>query len=112
MAMVYELGEVMAERELEAVTRDGGRTPVVVKLGTPHPDPLGTGEDWCCPHQILGLGDENVLAAFGVDSLQAFLMATRSLKAHLAERSAAASVTLTWLGQPHLGRLNIYPEPE
>lgn len=68
MTMIHELGEVVAERELEAINIDGERTPVVVKLGKPHPDPLGTGEDWCCPHQILGLGDESVMAAFGVDS--------------------------------------------
>ncbi|WP_327703540.1 DUF6968 family protein [Streptomyces decoyicus] len=112
MTMIHELGVVVAERELEARGINGERRPVVVKLGKPHPDPLGDGKDWCCPHQILGLGDESVMATFGVDSLQAFLLGVRHLKMELTERAATGAVALTWLGKPHLGRLNIYPEPE
>ena len=42
MTMIHELGVVVAERELEARGINGERRPVVVKLGKPHPDPLGT----------------------------------------------------------------------
>ncbi|WP_407701602.1 DUF6968 family protein [Thermomonospora amylolytica] len=107
--MTYELGEVVAERRLEAVAEDGTCTPVVVKIGRPRPDTLGTGEDWCCPHQILGLGEDRVEASFGVDSLQAFLLSVYALRLKLTERAEAASVGLDWLGMPDLG-LKVDPE--
>jgi hypothetical protein len=102
MARTYELGEVIAVRQVDAVATDGSRTEVVLKLGKPMPDPL-PGGDWCCPHQIVGLGDERVAATFGVDSLQALLLAVYSVRLRLTERAEGASVALDWLGQPDLG---------
>ncbi|MER5262339.1 hypothetical protein ABTZ99_09695 [Actinosynnema sp. NPDC002837] len=99
----YELGPVVAERRLECVAGDGARTAVVIRIGTPHPDPLSANGDWCCPHQVLGLGDEAVGAAFGVDSLQALLLSVYRVRLDLAARAAQASVELDWLGQPELG---------
>ncbi|TDQ54476.1 DUF6968 family protein [Actinorugispora endophytica] len=106
--MAYAIGEVVAERRIDAVAEDGGRAPVVVRIGKPVPDTL-PGGDWCCPHQILGLGDEAVEASFGVDSLQAFLLCVYSLRLKLGERAEAASVRLDWLGQAGLG-LDVDPE--
>ncbi|MEV4165477.1 DUF6968 family protein [Nonomuraea dietziae] len=74
MDMMDEIGEVMAERQVEAVAADGARTRVTVRFGRPCPDALSEHGDWCCPHQILGLGEEGVGAAFGVDLLQALLL--------------------------------------
>jgi hypothetical protein len=108
MPKTYELGEVVAERQVEAVAADGTRAPVVLRLGKPRPDPL-PGGDWLCPGQILGLGDETVRASFGIDSLQAFLLSVYGMRLTLRERAAAASVTLDWLGQPDLG-LKVDPE--
>jgi hypothetical protein len=99
----YRLGEVVAERRLECVAMDGARTPVVIRFGTPHPDPLSTNGDWCCPHQIVGLGEETVGASFGVDSLQALLLSVYRVRLELTDRATAASVDLDWLGLPHLG---------
>ncbi|MBB5807574.1 hypothetical protein F4560_007342 [Saccharothrix ecbatanensis] len=99
----YRLGEVVAERRLECVAGDGARTPVVIRFGRPHPDPLSTNGDWCCPHQIVGLGDETVGASFGVDSLQALLLSVYRVRLKLADRATAASVDLDWLGLPDLG---------
>ncbi len=108
MPKTYELGEVVAERQVEAVAEDGTRAPVVLRIGKPLPDPL-PGGDWFCPHQILGLGDEAVRASFGIDSLQAFLLSVYGMRLTLRERAAAASVTLDWPGQPDLG-LKVEPE--
>jgi hypothetical protein len=108
MAMTYELGEIMAERQLEAVTTDGARTRVTVRFGRPRPDELSANGDWCCPHQIVGLGEEGVGASFGVDSLQALLLSVYKVRLKLDERAAAAAVRLDWLGQPDLG-LEIVP---
>ncbi|MGI5214083.1 DUF6968 family protein [Plantactinospora sp. CA-290183] len=108
MTTSYELGEVVAERLVDAVAEDGSRTPVVLKIGKPLPDPL-PGGDWYCPRQVLGLGDEAVQASFGVDSLQALLLCVYGLRLTLAERADAASVRLDWLGQPDLA-LQVDPE--
>ncbi|KOX21389.1 hypothetical protein ADK67_27235 [Saccharothrix sp. NRRL B-16348] len=97
------LGPVVAERRVECVAGDGSRTDVVIRIGTPHPDPLSANGDWRCPHQITGLGDEAVGASFGVDSLQALLLSVYRVRLDLAARAAEASVELDWLGQPDLG---------
>ncbi len=108
MPKTYELGEVVAERQVEAVTEDGARTPVVLRIGKPRQDPL-PGGDWLCARQIVGLGDETVEASFGVDSLQAFLLGVYGLRLRLHERAEAAAVTLDWLGQSDMG-LKVDPE--
>jgi hypothetical protein len=109
MTTTYELGEIVAERHLEAVAADGTRAPVVVKIGRPRPDTLSSNGDWCCPHQIVGLGEERVGASFGVDSLQALLLSVHGLQLKLSQRAEAASVGLDWLGFPDLG-LKVDPE--
>ncbi|MCP2365539.1 hypothetical protein HD597_012559 [Nonomuraea thailandensis] len=108
MAMTYELGEIMAERQLDAVTTEGARSQVTIRLGRPRPDELSANGDWCCPHRITGLGEESVGVAFGVDSLQALLLSVYKVRLKLDERAAAANVRLDWLGQPDLG-LEIVP---
>jgi hypothetical protein len=93
------LGQVVAERQVRA----GAGTPVVIRIGAPHPDPLSTNGDWRCPYRITGLGDEAVGAAFGVDSLQALLLAVYRVRLDLAARAESAGVELDWLGLPELG---------
>ena len=109
MTTTYELGDLVAERELESVAEDGTRATVVIRVGTPRPDPLSANGDWCCPHQISGLGGGSVEASFGVDSLQALLLSLFSLRIKLAERAQEASLSLNWLGTADLG-LEIAPK--
>ncbi len=101
--MTGEIGEVVAERRLEAVAADGTRTPVTVRFGRPRPDELSEHGDWRCPHRIRGLGEEVTGAAFGVDSLQALLLSVYKARLVLEERARAASARLEWLGLPGLG---------
>ncbi|MET1072124.1 MAG: hypothetical protein ABWY11_05705 [Umezawaea sp.] len=113
--MDYELGGIVAERELPAVADDGTRSTVVIRIGTPRPDPLSANGDWCCPHQIAGLGDETVSASFGVDSLQALLLSVHALRLKLAARADEASTRLDWLGLPDLGLVvdpDVRPDPD
>jgi hypothetical protein len=107
LTAAYELGELVAERHLEA-TGPHGKSDVTLKIGRPFRDHL-PGGDWGCTFQIVGLGDDAALAAFGVDALQALLLAVYGSQLHLEERAAAAAVRLTWLGQPDLG-LKVDPE--
>jgi hypothetical protein len=106
----HELGEVVAERQVECVAADGTRSSVTIRVGTPRPDPLSTSGDWCCPHQITGLGDEAVGASFGVDSLQSLLLSVYGVRVKLAARATEAEVALDWLGMPDLG-LAVVPQP-
>lgn len=103
MMTTYKLGDVVAERKLESVAEDGTRASVVIRIGAPRPDPLSAHGDYCCPHQILGLGDETVKASFGVDSLQTLLLSVYALRIKLAERAREASLSVNWLGMADLG---------
>ena len=89
---MYELTDVVVSRTLEAVHPDGSRTEVQISIGRPFPDPL-PGGDWCCTFRITGLGDDTVRAAFGVDSMQALLLALVKVRLELS-----GSVRLEWLG--------------
>lgn len=87
------LGEVVAERELEHA---GGSARVVVRIGKPTEDPA-EGGDWRCPFQILGLGDERVYEAFGIDAVQALQLCLMMIDANLYGQP------VTWLGEKDLG---------
>ncbi|RAS66798.1 hypothetical protein C8D87_103137 [Lentzea atacamensis] len=99
-----ELGQIVAERLIEGVAPDGSHVEVVIRFGAPRPDPLSSNGDWRCPHQIVGLGDDSVGAAHGVDSLQALLLSVYAVRLKLAESGS----TLDWLGAPDFG-LTIAP---
>ncbi len=94
-----DLGEIVAERQIEGVAPDGSHFEVVIRFGAPRPDPLSSNGDWECPHQIVGLGDDTVQAVYGVDSLQALLLSVFAVRTKLAESDS----TLDWLGMPELG---------
>jgi hypothetical protein len=94
-----DLGEIVAERQIEGVAPNGSHFEVVIRFGAPRPDPLSSNGDWECPHQIVGLGDDTVQAAYGVDSLQALLLSVFAVRTKLAESGS----TLDWLGMPELG---------
>jgi len=67
--MKVELGLVVAERRLRL--SDDPDREVWVRLGLPQLFPDQPFRDYYCPYQIVGLGDERVRYAAGVDSLHA-----------------------------------------
>jgi len=91
-----DLGTVIAERRIEGKAPDGSPFEVVIRFGAPRPDPLSDNGDWQCPHQI---GEDEVAAAYGVDSLQALLLSVYAVRIKLTESAA----TLDWLGMPEFG---------
>ncbi|WP_018350901.1 DUF6968 family protein [Longispora albida] len=97
----YELGEIIAERQLTAHHADGKTYPVLLRIGKPAPDPATPG-DWYCAHQISGVGDGEIRAIFGVDALQALTLTLQSVRELLAQDAAAEGVQLTWLGSDEL----------
>ena len=99
-----DLGEMIAERVLDGVGEDGVARQVVVRIGKPRPDPA-PGGGWGCPTQIVGLGQDDVLVAFGYDAVQSLQLAFEMIGARLA--SPPEPVALTWLGESDLG----FPNP-
>jgi hypothetical protein len=93
-----DVGQVICTRILDL--RDNKR--VIVKLGAPqeYPEPP---DDYFCPYQIIGLGDERVRYAGGVDAFQALSLALKSIGAVLYSSTEARAGELSWLGQSDLG---------
>ncbi|MEV6694806.1 hypothetical protein AB0M35_25350 [Micromonospora sp. NPDC051196] len=98
-----ELGEVVAERRIAVIGPNDATSELVIRFGKPHPDPLSPNGDWCCPFQIEGLDDGPVQTAFGVDSLQALLLAAYRVRLLLTEHAEQTSTRLDWLGQQDFG---------
>lgn len=96
------LGAITAEREFEALDAAGKGFDIVLRIGTPVPDTRPDG-DWCCPYQITGLPDSRVSMAFGIDSLQAFLLVLVKARAELTLAQRTHGLRLTWLEQDDWG---------
>lgn len=78
------LGTVIAEREYRLVRAGQRGKRVVVRFGSPVPDPSAPGTDWMCPYALVVSGKAQVRAVFGVDSLQALELALRLVPTLLA----------------------------
>lgn len=96
----FELGVPIAERHLEFETRTGERTPVIVRVGRPVIDESAPHEDWVCPFQIEGLGSGRVMGIFGVDAMQALVLAIHTIPAELAHHLRHQGGRLLHLGHP------------
>jgi hypothetical protein len=98
--MEIPLGEVIAERRLEWAG-SGPAGEVVVRIGRPVPDPE-PGGDWLCPVQVVGMYRDAVRAAYGVDAVQALVLAFQMIDADLRAGQRAAGRRLLWLEQTDL----------
>lgn len=96
MSVDTVLGEVLAEREYEAIHADG-REPskVVLRIGKPRTAPHLDGA-WVCPIQILGIGDDDVVEAAGIDAVQALHLGMAMAGARLT--NPPKGLKITWLG--------------
>jgi len=70
----------------------------VVSIGLPRPDPLSKHSDWECAFSIEGVGKSKVQKAFGVDSLQALMLALEGVRVGLEQTGR----NLFWL-DPKVG---------
>lgn len=77
-----DVGEVIAERRL--YLEGEPQRKIRVLLGKPQTRPAPSNEEFSlCPYQIVGIGDETVKAAGGVDAVQALQLALRMIGAEL-----------------------------
>ena len=67
------VGELIATRTLTLRQENGATSEIMVLLGKPQQLPKH--EDYYCPYQIKGAGDEKVRYTCGVDSFQALHLA-------------------------------------
>lgn len=79
----------IAERRL-SIVGDPGKT-VIVRIGTPAPDPRG---DWICPVHIEGIDESLQQCGRGIDSMQALINAFEAAR-HALDGSG---LSLTWEG--------------
>lgn len=101
MSVDTALGDVLAEREYEAIHAGAGKPrKVVLRIGKPRIAPHQDGA-WICPAQILGIGEDNVLEAAGIDAVQALHLAMVMAGARLTY--PPKGLTITWLGGSDLG---------
>jgi hypothetical protein len=99
---VPDLGTVIVERYFEAKDEAGDEKEVILRIGMPVRSSQ-PGEDWCCPYQIDGIEESRVRVAFGIDSLQAFLLALEKAKAELGYIQRVSHLRVTWLEQDEWG---------
>lgn len=92
-----ELGEIIAQRELNYSTISGEQT-LTVKIGKPRPD-LNQGGDWECPIQV---GDK-VKFSYGIDSCQALSLGLQLISIELRFLKETQKLNLNWLKMDDLG---------
>jgi Domain of unknown function (DUF6968) len=95
-----DVGEIIGSREFEIALVDGSRE-VILHLGKPRPFPDSSG--FFCPIQIVGVGDEKVRYAGGVDEIQSLQLALRMAGVLLETLAADVRANLRWKGNTDLG---------
>ena len=105
MKRTFELGEVIAERRLSFEADAGWTREVVVRLGRPVPDPSEQNGPWLCPYQVDGMGSGHVRAIFGVDSVQALVLAVHTIPAELTPIMREVGGRFLFHEQPETGFL-------
>jgi hypothetical protein len=94
--MTYELGEVIATRELYVIDDHGTRRTITIELGKPTRFPDST--DYYVPFKITGMGSNRVLCAAGIDAFQALQQVMPIISAKLSVLNEAADGRLRWEG--------------
>jgi len=85
-----DVGVQVATRELQASGRK-----ITVVIGKPEMFPDGV--NFYCPYQIVGIGNERVRYAGGVDAVQALQLAMQMIGAELYTSREAQSRQLSWI---------------
>lgn len=88
------LGDVIAVRDLSITDGQGKSSKVQVLVGLPRRFPDSV--NYYCPFQIVGLGDEEIRYAAGVDAIQALQLVTPMIGAILRYRSEQVAGIVRW----------------
>jgi hypothetical protein len=91
-----ELGQVVATRTFSV-----NEEPVELLIGAPRAYP--DGNDYFCPFQVKGIGDERVRHAGGIDGLQALILAVERAAMYLSSTEEVRGGQLKFLGETGIG---------
>ncbi|MCE9581359.1 MAG: hypothetical protein K8T20_02460 [Planctomycetes bacterium] len=83
----------MARRDFQWRDRDGSLRPGRIEIGVPRRD-RRPGGDWVCLRRIVGFPDEKVRPTYGIDGVQALLLALAILSTELE-----LAGNIIWLGK-------------
>lgn len=103
---LMSIGEVFASRTLQINNKNS--THVTITIGKPQRFP--DGQDYYCPYQIVGLGDEKVNRCGGIDEIQALLLTLEQIGTFLNNSEEYKRGILSWLGSED-GNLG-FPPPD
>ena len=98
-----QVDQILAERILDI--SDGGKVTVIVGIPQKH------GDDSVCIYKIVGIGDECVRHAMGIDALQALQLALKAIGTDLYTSEEAKAGVLSWEGELVKGDLG-FPVPD
>lgn len=101
---------VVAEREVTFEPHEAGGEPVSVRFRLGRPV-RGT-EDWLCPFEVSGLGEDHLDAAHGADSVQALLLALAKLRVVLGALALEHRGRMAFAGQVGPGLPSLFEDPE
>jgi hypothetical protein len=91
-----ELGQIIATRTL---TNNAGQL-IFVHIGLPRR--FDEDEGWYAPYQVIGIGDERVRFAGGVDAIQSIILALSMLRSYFIAINTSIN-NIQWDGQTDLG---------
>ena len=101
---------VVAEREVTFEPHDAGRDAVSVRFRLGRP--VRAAEDWMCPFEVSGLGEDRVDSAHGADSVQALLLALAKLRVVLGALALEHRGRIAFAGQLGPGLPSLFEEPD
>ncbi len=93
-----DIGQIIAERELEFKNDDTGSKKIFLRIGQPvRSSAPEDGDPWWCPILIEGFGGTKFQAIAGEDSLQCLLLALKYAKKILPEYAKEQGGQIYWL---------------
>ena len=75
------------------------------------PEKFPDADDYYCPYQIVGVGNERVRYAGGIDAVQALELTLKMIGTDLYTSGEAQSGALSWMGGSKKGDLG-FPVPD
>jgi hypothetical protein len=107
--MTVKMTTTIASQALSYQRADGSPSQITVELGTPGPSNEGM-RDWECPFQITGFGEPIKRTIFGIDSMQALVLALHVLPTQLnalAREDGGRFLDQSDLGLDHACRVHL-----
>jgi hypothetical protein len=94
--MNLDIGEIIATRSYRLVDEENNERAVSVLVGKPQP--VNDSQDYQCPFQLIGIGNQTTQVARGYDAIQALQSALILISANLNHLNNELGRKLIWDG--------------